>query len=52
MKKLKLRKWVKVVIITLILLGVAILGNNLEKKAIDECVSAGNSYQHCVEGLK
>ena len=52
MKKMKLKKWVKVVLIILILIVIAILGNKLEKKAIDDCMKAGNSYQFCVEGLK
>lgn len=52
MKRLKLKNWIKVVIITLILIGVAKLGNNIQEKHIQQCVDAGNSYQFCVEGLR
>lgn len=52
MKKLKLKGWVKVVIIALILVGIAKIGADMDKKHIEDCMEAGHSYQYCYEGLK
>lgn len=49
---MKLRKWVKVVLVVLVLVSVAWLGNNIEESAIDSCMENGNSYYFCAEALK
>lgn len=49
---MKLRKWVKVALVILLLITVSVISNNEYHEAIDRCVSSGNEYQYCVEGLK
>ena len=52
MKKLKLRGWVKVVLLIGVVLAVIILDNNQTNKDIQNCVNAGNSQYMCEKGLR
>ena len=47
MKKLKLRTWVKVVILIIILLGVVKLADNYTKKEVRNCIENGYSQSYC-----
>ena len=50
--KLKLRGWVKVVLIAIGLVSLAWVSTIQQEKAVARCVDAGHTYQYCVEGLK
>ena len=52
MKKYRLKKWVKVGLISVILLGMAFANYSLTDNAIEQCVNAGNTYNYCANGLK
>lgn len=52
MKKLRLRKWVKVVLIGMVALSLLIFNNKKYEEAVSKCISSGNEYNYCVEGLK
>lgn len=47
MKKMKLRVWVKVVILVIVLLGVFKLTDNYTKKEVRNCIESGNSQSYC-----
>ena len=49
MKRLKLRSWVKAVIILVLLITFYSICLN---KAVNQCVSAGNSQEYCENGLR
>ena len=52
MKKLKLRMWVKVVLLVIFVGSLLAISNNHTNKAIDRCVNAGHSQNYCETGLR
>lgn len=52
MKRLKLRKWVKVSLGVLIIIGVVSFANSFTNNAVDKCVNAGNDVNFCESGLR
>ena len=48
---MKLRKWVKVVIGVLTIIGAIALLNTTTKNAINQCINNGNSYDFCYSEL-
>lgn len=50
MKKLRLRGWVKVALVGVVVL--TILSNIHYESAVDKCVNAGNSQTYCENGLR
>ena len=47
MKKLKLRTWVKVVIVAIILIGILKVCDDFTKKEVRNCIESGNSKSYC-----
>lgn len=47
MKKLKLKMWVKVVIVAIILIGILKVCDDFTKKEVRNCIEAGNSQSYC-----
>lgn len=45
--KLKLRTWVKVVIVVILLVGMFKLFNNFMEDEINKCVEGGHSRSYC-----
>lgn len=45
--KLKLRTWVKVVIVVILLVGMFKLFNNFMESEINKCVEGGHSRSYC-----
>ncbi len=52
MRNLRLRKWVKVSLGILVIIGVISFANSFTNSNINKCVSAGNSQNYCERGLK
>lgn len=52
MKKLRLKKWVKVVMVVSAFTFLIVLYNNQYKNAVRQCVNAGNSQNYCESGLR
>ena len=50
--KLKLRMWVKVVFVLVIIGGIMMISKNHTDKAVDQCVNAGHSVNYCKTGLR
>lgn len=50
-KKLRLKKWVKIVIVISVLIGLIAGLNSYTENAINQCVTAGNKYDFCFAGL-
>ena len=48
MKKLRMKKWVKVVLISLIVLGIGILLLKLNNDYMEGCMSNGYSREYCI----
>lgn len=48
MKKLKLRKWVKVVLISLVIIGIGTLLLKLDNDYMKGCMSNGYSKEYCI----
>lgn len=54
MKKRRLKSWVKIVIIVVILIGAILMLDNFRKQdevAIVRCIAKGYSEDYCVRGL-
>lgn len=49
MKKIKLRMWIKVVIV---LVAFGMLNGVITKKGINDCVNSGNDISYCENVLK
>lgn len=49
---MKLRNWVKYLLLILIMAGIMIIANNHYNNAIRKCVNSGHSYNYCINGLK
>lgn len=47
MKKLRLKKWVKVTLLVIMFIGLINLLNLQRERAIDECLSKGNTFSYC-----
>ena len=47
MKKLKLRTWVKVVIVAIILIGILKVCDDFTKKEVRNCIENGHSQSYC-----
>lgn len=52
MKKLKLRMWVKVGLLLIVMGMLICFLENQENKAVSQCVNAGHSQTYCENGLK
>lgn len=51
MKRLKLKKWVKVVFLGVVIVGIIIMANNYTNDAINECIENGHSANFCIKHL-
>ena len=51
MKKLKLRCWVKVALILILLVSIIMINDYVTKKDVDNCVSTGYTKNYCVYHL-
>ena len=51
MKRLKLKKWVKVVLVGVVVAGIIAFANDYTNKSINECVEAGHSVNFCEKHL-
>ena len=51
MKRLKLKKWVKVVLVGIVVAGILVFNNNYTRSSVNECVEAGHSTNFCVKHL-
>ena len=52
MKKRRLRKWVKVSLVAMILVCLLAINNVFTNNAIESCVNNGNSRTYCEAGLR
>ena len=52
MKKLKLRRWVKVTLLGMVIISLFALNDLQYNKSVEKCVNNGNEYNYCAEGLK
>lgn len=48
MKKLKLRKWVKVTLAIIVLIGTIVILKQLDDDFMDGCTKAGYSEAYCI----
>ncbi|MCQ2978236.1 MAG: hypothetical protein MJ245_00365 [Clostridia bacterium] len=49
---MKLRLWVKVVLVGLVFGGLIALDNKTYNDAVDQCVNAGHDVNYCESGLR
>lgn len=46
-KRLRLKNWVKIVILIIVIIGLTVLLNIHTENAFNQCVNNGNSYDFC-----
>lgn len=46
-----MKKWVKISLWVLVIIGIVIIANEYTNKEINKCVEAGNDRNYCEKGL-
>lgn len=47
MRRIKLRKWVKVILVILVLIILVIINKSLDDDFVKDCIKGGNTKEYC-----